>query len=187
MAGGGGGVDVDLVACVLKAAVAVVLLVAGGAKLADLPGFAAAMRPLAPASLTPVAGRAAALGVALAELALGLASMSWPATRWLGLAVFALACVFVAVSALGYAFHRGRPCRCFGGLSRRRFDAGGIARNTGLAAAAAAAVTRVPPAMVAIGAPTRLALLAGGAVVAFAAFSAAQALSLARTAEPEGA
>jgi Methylamine utilisation protein MauE len=170
----------------LKAAVAAALLIAGSAKLADVRGFAAAVRLLVPLGAgRPVFFRVSALAVALGEILLGLASLSSPAAGWLNPVVLALTCAFVAVSAIGYAFHRGRSCRCFGALSHRKFDVPGIARSMAMTAAAAIAMTPVPPGMVAAGGGTRLLLLAGGGVVGLAAFSAARALGLARRLEPE--
>lgn len=164
-----------------KVIVAVMLLVAGSAKLADVTGFAAAVRLLIPVRVRAVTGRAMAVTVAVAEVALGLASLSSPATSWLNLVVFGFACGFVAVSVLGYAFHRGHSCRCFGALSRRKFDALGIVRAVAIAAAAALATASLPRAMVEIGAADRALLLLTAAVISLAAFSAARALGLARS------
>ena len=173
----------DVVTLTAKALVAVMLLVAGGAKLADVASFAAAVRLLLPLRVPRAAAAAAALTVAAAELALGAASLSLPAVGWLNPVVFALACGFVSVSGLGYALHRGRSCRCFGALSSRRFDAPGMARSAAIAAAAAIAMSGVPPAMVTISAASRVLLLLAGSLVALAAFSAAHALGLARRLE----
>jgi Methylamine utilisation protein MauE len=170
-----------VLALTAKALVAVLLLVAGGAKLADLTGFAAAVRLLIPLRLPGSTARTAALAVAVAELALGLASLSSPATGWLNLAVLAVARGFVAVSVLGYAFHRGRSCRCFGALSpRRKFDALGMARAVVIAGAAGLATAGLPRAVVTIGTGDRILLLLTAALTSLAAFSAARALGLAR-------
>ncbi len=177
----------DVAALSAKAALAVMLLIAGSAKLADLAGFAAAVRLMLSLRVPRAAVRAAAPGIAVAELALGAASLSLPAVGWINPVVFAAACGFVVVSGAGYAFHRGRSCRCFGALSNRRFDAAGIVRNAAIAAAAAVAMSGagVRPVMVEIGATAQALLLAAGAVVALAAFSAARALGLARRQELE--
>jgi hypothetical protein len=171
----------NTLALTAKIMVATVLLVAGGAKVADVTGFAAAVRPLIPVRVPAVTGRMMAVTVAVAEVALGLASLSSPAVGWLNSLVFGFACGFVAVSVLGFAFHRGHSCRCFGALSRRKFDALGIARAVAIAATAALATTALPRAMVDIGTADRVLLLLTAALTSLAAFSAARALGLARS------
>jgi hypothetical protein len=173
-----------------KAILAVMLLVAGGAKVADLAGFAAALRLFAPRR---VAGSAAgqrvlrrlALAVALGELALGAVSLTCPAAGWVNPVVAAAGCTFVVVSVAGYVFHRGRSCRCFGALSQRRFDRAGIARSVLIAAAAVATLAGVPAASVQLGSGDRLLLLAGACLTAFVACTAARALAASRDALPE--
>jgi hypothetical protein len=177
-----------------KALLAVMLLVAGGAKLADLDSFAASVRlflprrrgPLAvPALLTSAAGaRRIAAAVAAAELALGAASLALPAIRPLNLAVLTAAACFAVVSGLGFAFHRGRSCRCFGALSRRRFDRAGLARSGAVAALAVLATAPVAPAAVALSPAAHGLLLAGSALTAFVAFTAARSLAASRDALP---
>lgn len=169
-----------------KALIAVMLLVAGGAKFADLASFAAAVRLLAPVPVPARLFRLTALAIAAAELGLGAASLALPEFGWLNPPVFALACGFLAVSAAGWAFHRGRSCRCFGSLSNRKFDLAGIARAAVIAGGAALACAGVPPALVSVSGPARALLLATGGLTAAAAFSAARALGLARRLEPEG-
>jgi hypothetical protein len=176
-----------------KALLAVMLLVAGGAKLADLDSFAASVRlflPLRAASgesrLRPSragAGRIA-WGVALAELALGAASLAFPAAWPLSLVVLAAAVTFAAVSGLGFAFHRGRSCRCFGALSRRTFDRAGLGRAAAVAALAGLAAAGAPPAAVALTPAGHGLLLAGSALAAFVAFTAARSLAASRDALP---
>ncbi|HUZ36593.1 MAG TPA: MauE/DoxX family redox-associated membrane protein [Streptosporangiaceae bacterium] len=175
----------NLVALAAKAGLAVMLLVAGSAKLADLASFAAAVRLLLTFRVPRGAVRAAALAVALTELVAGVASLVLPSAGWINPVVLALACGFVLVSGLGYLFHRGRSCRCFGALSNRRFDLAGIARSLAIAATAAVAMVRVPPAMTGVGPGSRTLLLASAAVVGLAAFSAARALGSARKLELE--
>jgi methylamine utilization protein MauE len=167
-----------------KSAVAALLLVAGGAKLADLASFASAVRLFAPRRASWAVLRAAALGIALAELALGAASLSSPAAAWPNRVAFAAGCAFVAVSGVGYAFHRGRSCRCFGALSQRKFDAAGIARSAVVAVVAAAAMAPVQPSSVQLTAAARLALLGAAALLAFVAFTAARALAVSRESRP---
>jgi hypothetical protein len=170
-----------------KAALAVMLLVAGGAKLADLAGFAAAVRLFTPrrlagsASAPPVL-RGAALSIALGELALGGASLTSPALGWLNPVVLVVGCGFVAVSGYGYAFHRGRSCRCFGALSQRKFDLAGVGRAAAVAALAAVACGGVPPSAVRLGLADRGLLLAAAGFLACLAFTAARVLAASRDA-----
>jgi hypothetical protein len=170
-----------------KAALAVMLLVAGGAKLADLAGFAASVRLFAPRrvagslSAQPLL-RAVALVLAAAELGLGAASLASPALGGLNFAVLAVGCAFVAVSGAGYAFHRGRSCRCFGALSQRRFDLAGLARAVVIAAAAGLATVPVPAAAVRLSLADRALLLAACALISLVAFTAARSLAASRDA-----
>jgi hypothetical protein len=166
-----------------KTALAMMLLVAGGAKLADLGGFTATVRMFVPLPAPRASVRAAAVGVAVGEVALGAASLSFPAARWVNPVVLALACVFVAVSAVGYARFRGRACQCFGALSRRTFDAWGVARAAAIVVVAALAMTGVRPSAVQITALARAGLLAAALVVALTAFTAARALAMTKRTE----
>jgi hypothetical protein len=166
-----------------KSALAMMLLVAGGAKLADLASFTATMRMFAPHPVPrPVVG-GGALAVALAEVTAGAVSLSAPGARWVNPAIFVLACVFVVVSAVGYAFFRGRSCRCFGALSQRKFDAWGMARAAAIVAVAAVAMIGVRPAAVQIQAAAQVALLAAAILLVVTAFTAARALSMSNRTE----
>jgi hypothetical protein len=184
-----------------KALLAVMLLVAGGAKLADLDSFAASVRlflprrlprrhrpgvpPAAAGLLTSVASaRRIAWAAALAELGLGGASLAVPAAWPLNLAVLATACCFAAVSGIGFAFHRGRSCRCFGALSQRKFDRAALARAGAVVALAGGAAVPVSPAAVALTPAGHGLLLAGSAFIAFVAFTAARSLAVSRDALP---
>jgi Methylamine utilisation protein MauE len=164
-----------VVALGCKAAVAVLLVAAGGAKLADLPGFAATVRQFWPVSFWPGSARQVAGVIAIAELALGAASLSSPRARWLNLVVLGLSVGFVAVAAAGYRWHRGRSCRCFGALSRRGFSLAGIGRAFLIALAAAVATIPAGSALTGLGLAGRLGLLAGALLVALAVGSAAVA------------
>lgn len=157
-----------VVALGCKAAVAVLLVAAGGAKLADLAGFAATVRQFVPGPARPLA-----IAIATAEIGLGAASLSSPRVRWLNLAVLALSAAFVAVAWHGYRWHRGRPCRCFGALSARGFTLAAVGRACLIAGAAAVAMIPAAPALTRLGDPGRLGLLAGALLVALAARSAA--------------
>jgi hypothetical protein len=163
-----------------KAAVAVLLLVAGGAKLADVPGLASAIRLFLPAAARQsvlAALPAASAGLALAELLTGAASLCWPAAGWLNWLVLALASGFVAVALVGYARYRGRPCRCFGALTRRAFEVRAIGQALLIAAMAAVALRPARPAQLDLGLADHLLLLAAASVLVLAAFTAARALA----------
>jgi hypothetical protein len=174
----------QLIALGAKAALAVMLLVAGGAKLADLDSFAGTARLFLPRRLPHRTQRWAALGVALAELATGGVSLSAPALRPVNLVVLGLGCAFVAVSAAGYVFYRGRACRCFGGLSRKTFDRPAILRAAAVVAVAVLALGHVPAAATRVGAVSEVLLGLAAALVAAAAFTAARALAVSRDAQP---
>jgi hypothetical protein len=165
-----------------KAVLAVMLVVAGGAKLADVRGFAVTVRLFLPPAVAtrswsvPAACWAAA-AVAAGELLLGASSLSSPAVAWLNDAVLGAACSFVAVSGTGYAFHRGRSCRCFGGLSQRRFDLAGVGRAVLIAGLAVLAVLSVPTSLVRLGSADRGLLLSAATLLACVAFTAARSLA----------
>lgn len=154
-----------------KASLAVMLVAAGGAKLADVKGFAATVRLFGPR----LPAGAVAGAIVAGEIAAGAASLSLPGAGWLNPVVLVICCCFLLAWTVGYARHAGRPCRCFGALSRRGFTAGGIGRAAGLVLAAAVAAAGVPPVTIQLSVLARLGLLAGGALVAAAAFSAAAA------------
>lgn len=155
-----------------KASLAVLLLTAGGAKLADLPGFAANVRLFWPAT-APDWVAAVAPVIAGTELAAGAGSLALPRVGWINPIVLAICCCFLAVWIIGFARHRGRACNCFGGLSRSAFSAAGIGRTAGLVLVAGVALVPVPPVAVALGVGGELGLLGTGALVAVAAFCAA--------------
>ncbi len=162
-----------------KAAIAVLLIAAGGAKLADPVGFTAAIRLFVP---PPAARRralvpAVAAAVIAAELVAGAVSLCWPAAAWANLAVLVLACGFTVVAGLGYARYRGRPCRCFGALTRRSFSARSLVQSLVILAAATLAASPIATDTVAIGLTAHLLLLAAASLLALAASTAAKALA----------
>ena len=163
-----------------KAAVAVLLLASGGAKLPDLSGFAATIRLFAPARAQArvlAASHYAAGGIAAAELVTGAASLCWPGIAWVNPVVLALSCGFVIVAGFGYARHRGRPCHCFGALSKRGFGLSSLLRALAILAAAAVACAGVRPApQLHFALAFHLLLLAGAMLMAAAAAAAAKAL-----------
>jgi hypothetical protein len=160
-----------------KAGLAVMLLVAGGAKVADLTGFAAVVRLFIPMRGLSAAYKYLAMAVAFAEVILGSASLSFPAVTWINLVVLAAGCAFVLVSAVGFARHRGKSCRCFGALSRRAFDVAGIFRSALIAAFAAVATVGVSASAVRLGAAAQILLLAAAVLVLAVSFTAARALA----------
>lgn len=162
-----------------KAVIAVLLLAAGGAKFADLAGFASTVRLFVPVPALR-SGRGPLLlaaGIAAGELAAGAVSLAVPQPRWPSLVVLVICAAFLTVSVIGFARHRGRSCRCFGALSARGFDRAAIVRAALLVLAAAAATVPVPALAVQLSLDAQLGLLAGGALVAAATGSAAVAAS----------
>src|SRR5580658_4358861 len=167
------GTAIQIVVLGGKALIAVLLLVAGGAKLADLRGFAVTVRLFVPSAVPGAWSAALAGGIAAGEIACGAASLSVPRAGWLNSVVLGICCGFLAVWTVGYARHRGHTCRCFGALSRRGFTAAGVARAVGLVLLAAIALARVPAPSVQLSVVWQLALLAGAALVAGVADGAA--------------
>lgn len=165
----------DVLVLCAKTAVACLLIAAGGAKLSDPASFASTVRLFIPLRVGWPLLSAIAVGISLGELAVGLASLTLPAIAALDVLVFAIACAFVAVSALGYTFHRGRSCRCFGALSQRKFDAAGVLRSAVIAGIAAVALAHVGAAALQLDAAARVLLFAAAGLLAVAAFTAARA------------
>jgi hypothetical protein len=176
---------VDVLVLCAKTGLACLLIVAGGAKLSDPASFASTVRLFVPLRVAWPLLFAMAVGVSLVELAVGLASLTLPAITALNALVFAIACVFVAVSAMGYAFHRGRSCRCFGALSQRKFDATGVLRSAVIAGIAAVALAHVDASAFQLDATARVLLFAAAGLLAVTAFTAARARSTAREPVPE--
>jgi hypothetical protein len=170
-----------------KAAVAVLLIASGGAKLADLAGFATAIRLFVPARAPArvlAAAHDAAVAIAAAELLAGAVSLCWPSFAWVNLAVLALSCGFAVVAGFGYARHRGRPCHCFGALTGRGFGLASLLRSAAILTAAAIACVSLRPApQLHFPLAFHLLLLAGAAAMAAAATAAAKALLM----QPESA
>jgi hypothetical protein len=159
-----------------KVAIAVLLVAAGGAKLADLAGFAATVRLFLPAMTAQRVPQALAAIIAGLELVVGAASLSSPLAGWLNLAVLVMCCGFVAVSAVGYRRYPGRACRCFGALSGRSFNRATVVRAALLAAGAVLAAWPVSSSMLQVGALGRVGLVAGAAVISFCAYTGAVAI-----------
>ena len=167
-----------------KAALAVLLVVAGSAKLAGLEGFAGAIRLFLPGWLPRPALTAvpfAAALIAAGELLTGLVSLCWPALGWVNVAVLALASGFTAVAAAGYARRRGQPCNCFGALTRRGFGPRTLVQAVLITGAAWLANQPARPSQLQIGLSAHLLLLAGAGITAVAAYTAASALAAGRS------
>ena len=158
-----------------KAVIAVLLLAAGGAKLADLSGFASTVRLFVPEPACGPGRRSWRPGSRPANWPPGRVSLSVPQARWPNLVVLVVCVAFLVTWSIGYVRHRGRSCRCFGALSARGFDRAGIVRAAVLVLAALAAAAPVPVLAVQLGLGGQLALLAGGALIAGATYSAAAA------------
>ncbi len=175
------GTAVDVAVAGAKAGLAVLLLVAGAAKLAGPDGFAATVRLFVPARLLrpPLRSlpRWIAMAVALGEVALGGVSLAAPAASWVNPVVLAAGGGFVIVSGIGYARHRGRSCRCFGALSRRRFGRAGIGRAVLIAAVAAVPLAGLPASVVRLAPADRGLLLGAAFLLAAGAFTAARVLA----------
>lgn len=163
-----------------KAAVAVLLLASGGAKLPDLSGFAATIRLFVPARAPArvlAAAHHAAVAIVSAELVTGAVSLCWPGMAWVNPVVLGLSCSFVLIAAVGYARHRGRPCHCFGSLTKRGFGLSSLLRALVIMMAAAAACAGVLPAsLLHFALAFHLVLLAAAVLMATAAAAAAKAL-----------
>jgi hypothetical protein len=164
-----------------KAGLAVMLVVAGAAKLSDLRSFAVTIRLFAPRRTRMWGLRTAPLVIVSTELVLGTVSLSFPTLNWINIVVVGLAFAFVAVAAYGYAFYRGRSCTCFGALSARSFDAAGIVRSVAILAAALVALGSVPAVAVDLRWTERVLLLGCSGILALVSFTASRALALARS------
>ncbi len=127
-------------AAALKETLALVLVAAGAAKLADLPGFAAALSRL---GVARAAGRFA-LFVCAVEVGLGLASFLYVWPEAINLAVLFCAGGFVAVNVYGILRLPDLRCRCFGTLSASRFGKASLARACAMVIAAAFVLWRDP-------------------------------------------
>jgi hypothetical protein len=130
------------------------------------------------------AAQYAAVTIAAAELLAGAVSLCWPALSWVNLVVLAMSCGFAVVAGFGYARHRGRPCHCFGALSRRGFGLASLLRSVAILIAAAIGCVPVRPApQLHFALAFHLLLVAGAVLMAAAAAAAAKALLM----QPESA
>jgi len=168
-----------------KAGLAVLLLVAGGAKLADLAGFGAAVRLFLPARAIRLASPAG-LAIAAAGLVAGGVSLCWPALGWVNIAVLVLAVGFAVVAVTGYIRHRGQQCRCFGTLSQRGFGRREVGQAMAIMAAAVIAARPAGGAQLQLATTAQVLLLCGAGLTAVAARTAAGALAPGAGAAPAG-
>jgi hypothetical protein len=118
----------------VRLALAVVLAVAAGAKLADLMGFRLALLDFAvpPRLLAPLA-----VALPLAELCVALALLPATSARGGAVAALALLVAFSAGIAVNLARGRTADCHCFGVLHAMPAGRGVLARNAVLAGLAA--------------------------------------------------
>ena len=165
-----------------KLALALTLIAAGSAKLADIGQFASTARLFLPRGrlpgrrAVPVTRTVAGL-IAAGELAVGCASLSAPRAGWVNWVVLGMGTLFVVISVIGYARYRNRSCNCFGGLSRRKFDRWGIARSLVVAAGGGVATLPVPASAVRLSAVDASLLLAAAVLAGCATFAAAKAVA----------
>lgn len=166
----------------VKAFLALVLLLAGAAKLADRRDVASTVGLFLP---TATPGRlvvAIATASGLVELGTGGASLVFPEARAVDLVVLGLTCAFVATSVSGHALHPGATCNCFGRLSGRTFGVAGIVRSVALAGLALLVVNFMPGSGdVRATTPSVILLVVGSGLVACATFTAAANLATAST------
>jgi len=164
---------------IVKVALAVMLLMAGTAKLAVIHEFARTVSLFAPGAIQTRRRLVGAIATAFAvcEVAIGALSLAFPRSTPVEEAVLGVTLTFVVASVLGFAFHRGASCRCFGHLSRKSFDATGIGKSVLIALSAAFVVSSTPgreaTALTIVG---HLLLLGTGALVAVATMTAVKEL-----------
>jgi hypothetical protein len=172
---------VTYIAIVSKVGLALMLAIAGAAKLADLSGFASTIRLFMPRRrFSDVVFRRVAGAIAGAEILLGTVSLSLPAASRINLVVLAAGLGFVTVSLVGYALYRGRSCNCFGALSARRFDAAGILRGVFIVIAASLASVSVHHSKVDVDLTVTVVLVCCSLLLAVASFTAARSLAASR-------
>src|SRR5689334_21721429 len=145
-----------------KSGLALMLIVAGSAKLAGVPGFAASVKLFVPLKGSPRAMERIAIGIATYELILGSASLACPSVDVINVLVLATACGFLTVSSIGYVRHRGKSCLCFGRLSNRVFDGVGVLRSVVIVGlATGVALIAVSPSAIQLATAGHLLLLGG--------------------------
>ena len=169
----------EVVALIAKSGLALMLVMAGAAKLADLSGFAMTARLFIPRMTPSVVVQGIAAGIGVGELVLGTASFSFPHVQPINYVVLGMGCLFVAVAVVGWIFHQGVQCRCFGRLSRRTFDLTAVARSVLIAGLAAVAVTVAAASTdIQISPTSQIVLVAAAVLLACGSYAAARAVAL---------
>lgn len=169
----------DVLVLAAKSGLALMLVVAGSAKLAGVSGFAASVKLFVPIQGSFRVMERIAIGVAMFELALGTASLAFPSVAVINMLVLATACAFLTISSLGYIRHRGKSCLCFGQLSNRVFDAAAVMRSlliVGLAASVA--LIAVSQSAMQLATADHVLLLGGIVVIAVATYTAARGVAM---------
>lgn len=175
----------DALVLAAKSGLALMLVVAGSAKLAGVSSFAASVKLFIPTQSSSRVTERIAVGIATFELILGSASLAFPSVAVFNVLVLATTCAFLTVSSLGYARHRGTSCLCFGHLSNRVFDAPAVIRSL-VIVGLAASVTWIAVSRSAMQLATadHVLLLGGAVVVAVATYTAARGAAMTNEAEP---
>ena len=172
----------ELLLLTARAFLAVVLLVSGGAKLADLRAFA---RTIGEIEVLPVRPERVALTIALLEVAVGLSSLTGVVSQAINLAVLALMLSFTVVAGAGARRRPGLRCQCFGGLTDSRFGfrsaalSGFLALTAGFVVVASASVQPRYD----VGSVSTAVTLAAGALFVLASAQAARGLDAMRMQE----
>jgi len=161
---------------IAKTILSVTLLMAGSAKLADVPSFSITLRMFVSLSIPQSFIRFAAAAIAIGEITAGLLSMTFPSIYLMNEVIVAFCSAFLAVSILGYLNFRDRSCACFGGLSQRKFDARAMVRSVGLLILAVVALLRVSSSSIQLTTSSRLLLVVAEGILCLTTFIAAQAL-----------
>jgi hypothetical protein len=175
----------DVLVLAAKSGLALMLVVAGGAKLAGVSNFAATVRLFMPVQGSDRVMEGIAIGVATFEMMLGSVSLAFPSITVINLVVLATGCAFLTVSSIGYIRHRGKSCLCFGQLSNRVFDAVGVMRSLVIVGlAASVAVIAVGRSAIQLATVDHVLLLGGVGVVALATYTAAKGSAVTSGAEP---
>jgi uncharacterized membrane protein YphA (DoxX/SURF4 family) len=127
---------IELIMLAVRAFLAVMLIVAGVAKLTDRTGFALTLVRLGVSTRRGQLERTIALFVPLIELSLGLLLITglWPIT--MDALVLILMIGFTGVIAFALRKAPGATCRCFGALNSAHFSPKLLLRNIGLSVAA---------------------------------------------------
>jgi uncharacterized membrane protein YphA (DoxX/SURF4 family) len=113
----------------IRTSLAAVLVAAGAAKLADLPGFATTLMGLGVPTRPSLLIRVLTYAIPFLELGVGVVAVSglWPTVLDGALLILMLSFSIVVIVALRR--HLSVACRCFGALSASQFSGKGLARN----------------------------------------------------------